>query len=132
MRAATWFTRSWQGEFTEPWKPEETRHNRLIFIGKNLDRDRIVAGFNACRDVHEYILEADVASTKLRFALGDTVLVKVAPTEFSEGTVSAVFHKEPQFPPGHVVPYQVRLVRGGAVYAPADTDDFVRAPDAVQ
>jgi len=119
-----------KGEFVEPWKSGERRHNRLIFIGKNLDRDRIVAGFNACRDVHGYILEADIASTKLRFALGDAVRVKTTPSEYGAGKVSAVFHREPQFPPGHVVPYQVRLGNGTTVYVPADTDDFVIGPDS--
>ena len=27
-----------QGEFTEDWGPDEPRNNRLIFIGKNLNR----------------------------------------------------------------------------------------------
>ena len=35
-----------------------------------------------------------------------------------------------QFPPGHVVPYQVKLASKGAVYVPADTDDYVRAKAA--
>jgi hypothetical protein len=59
-------------------------------------------------------------------------LVKTAPSEYSPGTVSAVFHREPTFPPAHVVPYQVRLKSGSAVYVPADSDDFVRAPDAAE
>ena len=50
-----------QGEFAEPWKPDEPRYNRLVFIGKNLDRERIVSGFNACRDLHGYIAEAEIA-----------------------------------------------------------------------
>lgn len=125
---ATWQVHmQFKGEFTEPWKPNEARNNRLIFIGKNLDRARIVEGFNACRDCHEYILEEAIPTTKLRFAVGDSVAVKTAPSEFSPGEVAATFHREPQFPPGHVVPYQVRLASGSAVYVPADTDDFVRA-----
>ena len=116
-----------QGEFSELWRPGEPRHNRLIFIGKNLDRERIVAGFNACRNLHGYIVEDAIAGTKLRFALGDGVRVKTAPDEFSSGVISAVFHKEPQFPPGHVVPYQVRLTSGVVVYVPADTDEYVRS-----
>jgi hypothetical protein len=60
-----------KGEFTEEWGADEVRHSRLIFIGKDLNRERIVAGFNACRDIHDFIAEADIPSTKLRFALGD-------------------------------------------------------------
>lgn len=116
-----------KGEFTELWKPEETRHSRLIFIGKDLNRQKLVAGFNACRDIHSFIAEADIPTTRLRFAVGDAVLVKTTPTEYSPAKIMATFHKEPHFPPGHVVPYQVRLDSGAAVYAPADTDDFVIA-----
>ena len=116
-----------KGEFAEPWGVGETRHNRLIFIGKDLDRARIVAGFNACRDVHGYILEDAIGTTKLRFALSERVLVKTAPETYSPGAVCATFHKEPHFPPNHVVPYQVRLDSGAAVYVPADTDEFVKA-----
>merc|ERR1712070_371752 len=117
------------GDFMEHWKEGEPRNNRLVFIGKNLDRERLVAGFNACRDIHSFIAEADITSTILRFALGDSVRVKTAPSEFTLGVVCAPFHKEPMFPPGYVVPYQVRLSNGSSVYVPADTEDFVRAPE---
>ena len=39
-----------KGEFTEPWDESEPRLNRLIFIGKNLDRDELSRSFDACRD----------------------------------------------------------------------------------
>ena len=119
-----------RGEFSEAWAPGEVRHSRLIFIGKHLDRERLVAGFNACRDVHQYISEAEIASTKLRFALGDTVEVQTAPATYSRGAVCAVFHREPHFPPNLFVPYQVQLESGSAVYVPADTEDFCRAAPA--
>ena len=28
------------GDFTEPWGPDETRESRFCFIGKNLDRNQ--------------------------------------------------------------------------------------------
>lgn len=97
---------------------------------------RTAVGFNACKNVHDYILDKDVATTTLRFKVGDAVLAKTSPTEYALGTVKAIFHKEPQFPPGHVVPYQVVLESGSTVYVPADTDGFVKpvektAPDKV-
>ena len=39
-----------KGEFTEPWKEGEERANRLIFIGKNLDRAELTKGFEACME----------------------------------------------------------------------------------
>ncbi|MCU0271090.1 MAG: GTP-binding protein [Acidimicrobiales bacterium] len=32
----------------QPWKPGEARTNRLVFIGRNLDRDALTASFTAC------------------------------------------------------------------------------------
>jgi len=125
-----------KGEFTEAWGKDEARNCRLIFIGRDLDKQMITDGFNACKNVHDYILDKDVATTTLRFKVGDAVLAKTSPTEYALGTVKAIFHKEPQFPPGHVVPYQVVLESGSTVYVPADTDGFVKpvektAPDKV-
>ena len=37
-----------KGEFTEAWGANEERVNRLIFIGKNLDRDELSRSFEAC------------------------------------------------------------------------------------
>jgi G3E family GTPase len=30
------------------WRPDETRFNRLVFIGRNLDREALVTGFRGC------------------------------------------------------------------------------------
>jgi G3E family GTPase len=30
------------GDFTEPWGPDETRESRFCFIGKNLDREQVL------------------------------------------------------------------------------------------
>ena len=114
-----------KGEFADPWG-SESRSCRLIFIGRHLDREMLTRGFEACRDIHEYILEANVTSTTLRFAVGDTVICRTAPEDYSLGVIAAVFHREPQFPPGHFVPYQVKLQSGGYVYVPADRDLYVR------
>jgi G3E family GTPase len=36
------------GTRDRPWKPEETRKNELVFIGRNLDADKLREGFRAC------------------------------------------------------------------------------------
>lgn len=42
------------GDFDkECWKPGETRINKLVFIGKNLDPDELKAGFRATLDIPE-------------------------------------------------------------------------------
>ncbi len=36
------------GTFGRAWGPDEPRQNRLVFIGRNLDREALHAGFTAC------------------------------------------------------------------------------------
>ena len=36
------------GRADRPWKPGEARANKLVFIGRNLDRAGLTAGFRAC------------------------------------------------------------------------------------
>jgi G3E family GTPase len=37
-----------EGDLQRPWKPEERRYSRLVFIGRNLDKDALRAGFESC------------------------------------------------------------------------------------
>jgi G3E family GTPase len=37
-----------EGKADRPWRPDEERMNRMVFIGKNLDRREIEAGFRSC------------------------------------------------------------------------------------
>ena len=36
------------GKPDRPWKPEETRKNELVFIGRNLDSEQLRQDFQAC------------------------------------------------------------------------------------
>lgn len=36
------------GDLGRPWRDDEPRTNRLVFIGRNLDRDELETGFAAC------------------------------------------------------------------------------------
>jgi G3E family GTPase len=37
-----------EGDFQRPWKADEARYSRLVFIGRNLDEAQLRAGFEAC------------------------------------------------------------------------------------
>ncbi len=37
------------GDFQRPWKADEPRFSRLVFIGRDLDRAALQAGFESCR-----------------------------------------------------------------------------------
>lgn len=38
-----------EGESQRPWRPNEKRESRLVFIGRGLPRDALERGFEACR-----------------------------------------------------------------------------------
>jgi G3E family GTPase len=37
-----------EGDLQRPWREDESRVSRLVFIGRNLDPDALKAGFEAC------------------------------------------------------------------------------------
>jgi G3E family GTPase len=37
------------GDRQRPWKPDERRESRLVFIGRNLPKDLLRQGFEACQ-----------------------------------------------------------------------------------
>jgi G3E family GTPase len=37
-----------EGDHQRPWRDDEKRESRLVFIGRNLDVARLQAGFDAC------------------------------------------------------------------------------------
>jgi G3E family GTPase len=37
-----------EGDLQRPWKPGEERYSRLVFIGRNLDKDALQAAFDRC------------------------------------------------------------------------------------
>lgn len=37
------------GDFQRPWRPDERRFSRLVLIGRELDRNKLQQGFDACR-----------------------------------------------------------------------------------
>jgi len=98
------------GNFSKlSWGKDEKRECRFVFIGRNLNRQELMDGVNACR----------VENNPLRFKAGDPVLAQV-------GT----------WTPGHILlqwddgnPYRILLDdgQGTMVWGPMDVDDFVKA-----
>jgi G3E family GTPase len=37
-----------EGDFQRPWRDDERRYSRLVFIGRDLDEAALRAGFEAC------------------------------------------------------------------------------------
>jgi G3E family GTPase len=94
------------GTFATPWKPEERRVSKFVFIGRNLDVEALQLSFFSCR-----------AEATLRFAVGDAVLANVGTWE--KGRVLRHWDE------GNA--YRIELEDGTNVWGPIDDDSFVRA-----
>ena len=68
----------------------------------------------------------NTSDCKFRFRVGDTVQASMSLGEWKDGVVSQLDYIEP----GVRAPYQIRLGDGSLVYAPEDTNVFVRSANA--
>jgi len=110
------------GNFQDNWEDDETRESKLVFIGKNLEHDKLRAAFKACAATEEKKKEKEAA---LRFKMGDKVKCNTG-EGWKVGEVVALMYRDDYMPPGVVAPYQVKLDDGNCIYAPADEDELIR------
>merc|ERR1711920_289116 len=113
--------------FDEPWKPDEPRENKLVFIGKNLDRAELLSTFEACLATPE---NTEKKRRTLRFSIGDKVQCKMR-RGWMTGEVVATLYRDESMPPGSVATYQVKLddsqlTRTGMYLLPNDREEFIR------
>ena len=101
------------GFVDDQWKADEKPNCRFVFIGKNLDMQRLNDGFQACRCTEE-----------TRFKPGDKILTKVG-----KGDANGFF-------PGAVLktwnegnPYRIQLEdeESTNVWGPVDDDMYIKA-----
>jgi len=114
------------GEFEE-WDPEEEHGNKLVFIGKNLDKASLRASFDKCVASAENLEKMKAA---LRFKVGDRVECNMTGGKREAGTVTELLWRDEDMAEGQVCPYKVKLDNGGVTWAPYDEDDCVRKAGA--
>jgi len=90
------------------WKPREKRECRFVFIGRNLDKEALIQGFEECK-----------AEEKLRFKIGDQVQANVGKGSWVNGVVLKHWDN------GN--PYFIELEDGDKVWGPIDDDRMVRS-----
>lgn len=90
------------------WKEDEVRECRFVFIGRNLDKEDLLAGVMRCK-----------IETDLRFKVGDAVLANVG--HWQRGKIIRVWDD------GN--PYRIELddAEKTNVWGPVDEDTYVRA-----
>ena len=63
----------------------------------------------------------------LRFTVGERVRCRVSQSEWAPGCIAQLWYREPDWPEGRLVPYQVELDDGRLIFAPLDKDELIRA-----
>jgi hypothetical protein len=107
----------------EVWGPGEARESKLVFIGKNLDKEALREGFTACVMTSELI---ERKRGMLRFAIGDKVEC-ISANGWQTGEVVAQMYNDEKMPPYVVAPYQVRMEESGRLFCLLrDSDDVIR------
>merc|ERR1711871_606289 len=108
------------GDFDGQWEEGEEKMSNLVFIGKNLDHDKLRNGFTACA----YSEEKQAAKlAALRFKVGQEVECNTA-NGWAAGKVVQLMFRGDYMDPGMVAPYQVQLTDGTLIYAPMDSDQL--------
>ena len=103
------------GGFSEiEWEKDEKRESRFVFIGRNLDKEMLVDGIEACK-----------LKGELRFKVGDKVLAACGENMdiWKPGTIGKLWDE------GY--PYRIDLDEGGWTSAGGvDDDDYVKVANA--
>eukprot|EP00928_Gymnodinium_smaydae_P061169 TRINITY_DN45321_c0_g1_i1.p1 TRINITY_DN45321_c0_g1~~TRINITY_DN45321_c0_g1_i1.p1 ORF type:complete len:476 (+),score=73.01 TRINITY_DN45321_c0_g1_i1:65-1492(+) len=63
----------------------------------------------------------------LRFKVGNEVLCRTSPTEWSLGKVVSLNYRERNWPPDRFAPYQVELLDGSLIFVPADVPKLCKS-----
>lgn len=121
----------YNSSFDQPWGADEDRENKLVFIGKNLDKTELNDKFKQCILTPEKIEEKkqkfNKAVQSLRFRVGDKVECNTG--NWSKGEVVALLYREQGIRSDlgeGVAPYQIKLDNGTLIFAPMDDDRVIR------
>jgi len=99
------------------WKPGETRENRFVFIGRDLDKPKLLQGFMDCK-----------CSEELRFKVGDMVKARVGKNPASDADGFCLGKVLKQWDDGNCYRIELQDEAKTNVWGPIDEDTFVKAP----
>eukprot|EP00747_Dinoflagellata_sp_TGD_P064187 gnl/TRDRNA2_/TRDRNA2_153782_c2_seq2.p1 gnl/TRDRNA2_/TRDRNA2_153782_c2~~gnl/TRDRNA2_/TRDRNA2_153782_c2_seq2.p1 ORF type:complete len:448 (+),score=130.59 gnl/TRDRNA2_/TRDRNA2_153782_c2_seq2:66-1346(+) len=123
----------YSGNFDAPWGPDEKRENKLVFIGKNLDKAELKERFSQCMLTPEKVAQKQQliieALKMLRFKVGDKVECQTGKGNWSKGEIVALLYRQEGITTAlgrGVAPYQIKLDDGRLIFAPVDDDRCIR------
>merc|ERR1711934_646024 len=107
-----------------PWGEGEKRINKFCFIGKNLNKDEMIADLEKCMFDGKPPEPGPVPTDSLTYNVGDRVKCNCG--EWEAGTVHKLWYRESLWETGRYAPYQVQLDSGNLIYVPRDMPTFIR------
>lgn len=108
----------------KPWGEGEKRLNKFCFIGKNLNKEEIIADLEKCLYDGKPPEAGPVPTDVLTYKVGDRVKCNCGSWEV--GTVHKIWYRELLWETGRYAPYQVQLDSGNLIYVPRDTATFIK------
>lgn len=107
-----------------PWQAGEKRINKFCFIGKNLEREKIIKELEDSLVSKNLPEPGPVPKDKLNFEIGDIVVCKQA--GWSTGIIRDVWYREDEWETGKYIPYEVLLLDGDRILVDKDSKDNIR------
>lgn len=113
----------------EPWQDGEKRINKFCFIGKNLDKEKMISELKDCIFDGKIPEPGPIPNDKLKYKVGDRVECNV--DNWEKGVVSQLWYREELWETGRYAPYQVLLDSNDLIWIPRDSSVFIRKPKIV-
>ena len=109
----------------KPWKKEVKRINKFCFIGKDLDKDKMIEELKECIFNGVVPEPGPIPTEELRYEPGQ--LVQCKQDGWVNGIILEKWYREDLWETGRYAPYQVLLETGNLIWVPRDIDVFIRA-----
>ena len=108
----------------KPWEEGEKRINKFCFIGKNLDKEQMIADLKQCIYDGKIPEPGAIPNIELTYKVGDRVECKH--DKWEKGVITQLWYREELWETGRYAPYQVLLDNDKLIWVPRDSNIFIR------
>lgn len=114
----------------EPWEEYEKRINKFCFIGKNLDKEKMISDLKECIFDGKIPEPGQIPNEKLRFIVGDRVDCHL--DNWEKGVITDLWYREELWETGRYAPYQVLLDNDDLIWIPRDSESFIKNVENIE